>query len=114
MYESFESDGDSLLIHFSHATGLHAKDNEAIRGFALYSEETGWVWADASIEAPRVRLSAPSVKAPVAARYSWGATPVGNLYNRAGLPAFPFRTDGQLSQRESANKQAIEKHAGRE
>ena len=30
---------------------------------------------------------------PVAVRYAWADHPVCNLYNKAGLPAFPFRTD---------------------
>ena len=30
---------------------------------------------------------------PVAVRYAWDINPVCNLYNAAGLPAVPFRTD---------------------
>jgi sialate O-acetylesterase len=30
---------------------------------------------------------------PVAVRYAWADNPLCNLYNRAGLPATPFRTD---------------------
>jgi len=30
----------------------------------------------------------------VAIRYAWADNPVCNLYNAAGLPASPFRTDG--------------------
>ena len=33
------------------------------------------------------------VSKPVAVRYAWASNPVCNLYNRAGLPAVPFRTD---------------------
>jgi sialate O-acetylesterase len=29
----------------------------------------------------------------VAVRYDWADNPIGNLYNREGLPAVPFRTD---------------------
>jgi sialate O-acetylesterase len=29
----------------------------------------------------------------VAARYAWADNPLCNLYNQAGLPASPFRTD---------------------
>lgn len=31
--------------------------------------------------------------APVAVRYAWADFPVCSLYNREGLPAYPFRTD---------------------
>jgi sialate O-acetylesterase len=30
---------------------------------------------------------------PVAVRYAWADNPICNLYNGAGLPASPFRTD---------------------
>jgi len=38
-------------------------------------------------------LTCAAVPAPVAVRYSWANNPLGNLYNREGLPAVPFRTD---------------------
>ena len=33
------------------------------------------------------------VDAPIAVRYGWADHPICNLYNGAGLPASPFRTD---------------------
>jgi len=33
------------------------------------------------------------VSKPVAVRYAWANNPVCNLYNKADLPAVPFRTD---------------------
>jgi sialate O-acetylesterase len=38
-------------------------------------------------------VSSPEVAAPVAARYAWAADPACTLFNGAGLPASPFRTD---------------------
>ena len=35
----------------------------------------------------------PAVPKPVAVRYAWAHNPPTNLYNGAGLPAAPFRTD---------------------
>jgi sialate O-acetylesterase len=40
-----------------------------------------------------VVVSSRQVASPVAVRYAWGINPVCNLYNGAGLPASPFRTD---------------------
>ena len=46
------------------------------------------------IEADAVVVSSPAVPTPVAVRYAFSMNPDGaNLYNRAGLPASPFRTD---------------------
>ena len=38
-------------------------------------------------------VSAPEVREPVAVRYAWKNSPEANLYNGAGLPAVPFRSD---------------------
>ena len=38
-------------------------------------------------------VSSQAVPQPVAVRYGWADVPEGNLFNKAGLPASPFRTD---------------------
>jgi len=41
-----------------------------------------------------VIVSSDRVAEPVAVRYAWADNPEGaNLFNAAGLPASPFRTD---------------------
>lgn len=51
-------------------------------------------WAKAEIDGDKIIVSAPeAVPYPVAVRYAWANNPVCNLYNGAGLPASPFRTD---------------------
>jgi sialate O-acetylesterase len=65
-----------------------------LRRFAIAGDDQNWVWADAVIDGPSVVVSSPKVKHPVAVRYAYSMNPEGaNLYNRAGLPASPFRTD---------------------
>jgi len=51
---------------------------------------------------PAVVVSSPQVSDPVAVRYAWSSNPVCNLYNRAGLPASPFRTDAPPNRTASA------------
>jgi sialate O-acetylesterase len=51
------------------------------------------VWAEAAIEGEGVLVSSPKVARPVAVRYGWADNPEVTLYNGAGLPASPFRTD---------------------
>jgi sialate O-acetylesterase len=42
----------------------------------------------------RIVVSSDKVQAPVAVRYAWSDNPGElNLFNKAGLPALPFRTD---------------------
>ena len=40
-----------------------------------------------------VEVTCKDVEKPLAVRYAWANNPVGNLFNAAGLPAGPFRTD---------------------
>jgi sialate O-acetylesterase len=40
-----------------------------------------------------VIVGSPKVTEPVAVRYAWATFALANLYNQAGLPAHPFRTD---------------------
>ncbi|MEI7782302.1 MAG: sialate O-acetylesterase, partial [Planctomycetota bacterium] len=50
--------------------------------------------ANARIDGQSVVVTSPQVPHPVAVRYAWADNPEGcNLYNAAGLPASPFRSD---------------------
>ena len=64
-----------------------------LEGFAICGEDKKWVWADAKIHGDTVVVSSDKVPSPVAVRYAWSDNPTCNLYNSAGLPASPFRTD---------------------
>jgi sialate O-acetylesterase len=65
----------------------------SLKGFALRGKEGRWFPAEARIDGGTVLLSSDAVPKPIAARYDWKSLPDGNLYDRAGLPAPPFRTD---------------------
>jgi sialate O-acetylesterase len=92
-YKSMKIEGHSIRISFDHANGgLLAKGPE-LNGFAVAGEDHKFIWANAVIDGKQVVVSAPSVENPAAVRYAWDINPVCNLYNQAGLPAVPFRTD---------------------
>ncbi len=85
--------GAVIAISFTHIEGgLQAKDG-ALKGFVIAGEDRQWKPASARIVDDKVIVSSPEVKQPVAVRYAWEADPICNLYNGAGLPASPFRTD---------------------
>jgi len=62
------------------------------REIRIWGKATGSS-ADARIEGNTVVVSSRDVPQPVAVRYAWGDSPRGNLFNKDGLPASPFRTD---------------------
>jgi len=85
--------GSEVLLSFKHTDGgLVAKGGE-LKGFVVAGEDKQWKSARARIEGDKVIVSSADVKQPVAARYAWENWPTCNLYNGAGLPASPFRTD---------------------
>jgi sialate O-acetylesterase len=105
-YRSFKVEGKKVRVEFDHTgTGLTlaaspvSSDNGTalpptiLKGFALAGNDRKWFPATGRIEGKAVILESDSVKWPVAVRYGWKGNPEGNLYNREGLPASPFRSD---------------------
>jgi sialate O-acetylesterase len=64
-----------------------------LEGVIICGSDRKWVGADAKVDGNTVIVSSPKVPQPVAVRYGWATNPICNLYNGAGLPAGPFRTD---------------------
>lgn len=92
---TFDSIGGGLMAAKKEGRSPAVEEKGAkLRRFAIAGADKKWVWADAVIEGDTVVASSPQVAAPVAVRYAFANNPGGaNLYNRAGLPASPFRTD---------------------
>jgi sialate O-acetylesterase len=93
VYESMKSQDGKAILSFTHAeSGLEAHDGE-LKGFAICGPDKKFVWAKGEIDGDKVIVSSPEVSEPVAVRYGWADFPIVNLWNKAGLPATPFRTD---------------------
>ncbi|PAW79937.1 MAG: hypothetical protein B9S32_01015 [Verrucomicrobia bacterium Tous-C9LFEB] len=116
IYESMKIESGKIELAFRHAEGglvakplrdfydvrtiteetaplvRHSLRNE-LEGFAICGEDKKWVWADARIVGDKLLVWSDAVPNPVAVRYAWADNPTCNLYNGAGLPASPFRTD---------------------
>ena len=107
LYKSMTVEGDKIRLAFdSVGTGLMVATKKGydpvvaepagkLKRFAIAGADKKWVWADAVIDGNTVVVSSPTVANPVAVRYAYTMNPAGcNLYNKEGLPASPFRTDG--------------------
>jgi sialate O-acetylesterase len=83
----------ALKLRFDHADrGLVVK-GDTLGAFSVAGDDRKWYWADARIEGRSVIVSSKSVPNPKFVRYAWQSNPAATLYNGAGLPASPFRTD---------------------
>ena len=83
----------SIRLHFTNTEGGLVVRGDKLGEFAIAGEDRKWVWADARVEGDTVVVSSPSVPNPKEVRYAWQSNPVATLFNGAGLPAGPFRTD---------------------
>ncbi len=92
IFKGATPDHGALRVSFTEVTeGLSAKNDLA--GFALAAADGPWLIAQARIEGDTVVVSSPQISVPTKVRYAWGNNPPCTLYNGAGLPASPFRSD---------------------
>jgi len=93
-YDSYQIEDGCIRLFFKPSSSRPAiKGERGLKGFAIAGPDKKFVWADAVIEDGQVVVSSPDVPFPIAVRYAWADNPVCNLFNEAGLPASPFRTD---------------------
>ncbi|HEU4388386.1 MAG TPA: sialate O-acetylesterase, partial [Blastocatellia bacterium] len=92
-FKSLERLKGALKLQFDHTNGGLVVKGDKLQEFSIAGKDRKWYWADARIDGETVVLTSPSVPEPEAARYAWQSFPKATLYNGAGLPAVPFRTD---------------------
>jgi sialate O-acetylesterase len=95
VYKSSKIEGDKVILTFeTDGSPMVNKGGGDLKFFAIASDDKKFVWGNAVIKGNTIEVSSPSVPHPVAVRYAWAGNPAGcNLFNTAGLPASPFRTD---------------------
>jgi sialate O-acetylesterase len=92
-YRSFRTEKKGIRISFDNAYDGLRQQGETLGGFAIAGADHKFHWAGAKIEGNSVFVESAEVPDPVAVRYGWANNPEITLYNGAGLPAIPFRTD---------------------
>lgn len=94
IYKSMKIENNKIRLIFDHiGGGLVSKSDEKLTVFAITGDDKEFYWAKAEIDHETIVVYSEKVHNPVSVRYAWAANPVCNLYNKAGLPASPFRTD---------------------
>lgn len=85
-------EGPALRVRFTHAGGLIAY-HKPVQSLQLAGPDRVFHPAEAKIVGNTLLVTSRAVREPVAVRYAWSNAPEANLYNGAGLPAAPFRSD---------------------
>lgn len=106
LYRNAIVEGSQIRVIFDYADGglvvgqkSGANPVEVIDGplqnFSIAGPTGSFVGATAVIDKDSILVSSPNITTPVHVRYGYANAPTGvnKLYNAAGLPASPFRTD---------------------
>lgn len=94
-FQSVKFEGERAIITFKNEASKLVARNGELKGFALAGEDKKYYYAKGKIiDANTVEIYCEKVLSPLYVRYAWANNPIdANLYNSAGLPACPFRTD---------------------
>jgi len=93
VFQAITIEGGKAVLSFQHTGKGLVCQGDALKGFAICGSDHHYVWAQAKIVGKQVVVWSEQVPTPVAVRYAWANNPECTLYNSAGLPAVPFRTD---------------------
>ena len=95
LYKSMKVTDNKIELTFTQiGSGLEAKGQTELKGFAIAGADRKFVWAKAEIKNNQVIVWNNEVQSPVTVRYAWADNPDGaNLFNKDGLPASPFSTE---------------------
>jgi sialate O-acetylesterase len=92
VYKSMSIEGGIIKLQFDNVgDGLTAKTDK-LKEFEIAGKDGRYVKADAKIVNEEVQVSSNMVKEPVSVRYCWRNGAEASLFNKAGLPAWQFRT----------------------
>ncbi len=94
VYKSMQIEGSAIRLYFEHTgSGLMSKGSRPV-GFEIAGKDKVFVPANAIIDGRAILVSSEEVKHPVAVRFAWCLKGIPDFFNKEGLPAAPFRTDG--------------------
>ncbi len=91
LVKKVQREGGFIHLFFDYADSLYSKG--APSGFTLAGADGRFKPAKATIKGNTVVVSSDSIPVPFYVRYAFADTASVNLFNQAGLPAAPFRSD---------------------
>jgi sialate O-acetylesterase len=95
VFESLKIEGADAVLQFTHLGGGLVSKGGELKGYTIAGANNVFHPAQAKIVGSTVVVNSPDVPQPAAVRYGWANVPEANLFNNAGLPATPFRTDAR-------------------
>jgi sialate O-acetylesterase len=110
VFRSMDVNGDKAVLYFDHVGGgLVCKGNRGLSWFVVGGMDGKMFPAAEVIERDAVVVRSPRVPKPTVVRFGWDEAAQPNLFNKAGLPAMPFRTDSPFAKNSAHKTAAAEK-----
>lgn len=93
LYKNMIVEKGKAEIYFDNApNGFIIKGNKATEWF-IAGEDRQFLPAEVIVRNDRLLVFNKNIKNPVAVRFAFSDTAIGNIFSREGLPVGPFRTD---------------------
>ncbi len=93
LFKQMIKDGQKIKVLFDHIEGGLEIRSIKPELYKIAGDNRQFIDAQVEIEPDGLVFSSELIQDPIAVRYAFSNTAEGNLYNKAGLPASPFRTD---------------------
>ncbi len=93
LYREMKTEGNKAVIYFDYADGGLKAGPGGVQDLLIAGADRKFVPAQGKIRGNTLVVWSPRVKKPVAVRYAFWDAAQASLFNQAGLPASPFRTD---------------------
>jgi sialate O-acetylesterase len=92
-FASAMREGAAVRVRFDNVSGGLVAHEKPVQSLELAGADRVFHPAEGRIDRDTLIVTSSSVREPMAVRYAWTNAPEANLYNGAGLPAVPFRSD---------------------
>lgn len=86
--------GNTVKVYLENADHIRIK-GDTVKGFYLGDSNGNFHLAEAVCEGSVITLRSKELTLPDSVRYAWGNNPDANVFNDAGFPLLPFRTDSR-------------------
>jgi sialate O-acetylesterase len=93
LYQSMTVNKNRVVLQFANAENGLMQKGKAIVGFFVAGNDKQFYPAQTKINGNSITVWSKEVKEPVAVRYAFSNTAIGNVFSKEGLPLSPFRTD---------------------
>ena len=92
VFKSMQVEAGTIILQFDNAEDGLIEKNNKINEFEIAGKDGKYVKADIKISKNTVLVFNPSIREPVSVRYCWRNGAEASLFNKAGMPAWQFRT----------------------